>query len=152
MEKSDDKMEPLYHSKSSEAKGTGQYRAHVIKPRSADQRDAEGARFEADLKEILRKGDVFGFRNFLAKSGRTLPTEMMLDTVKMETMLHQLTLSMPDLANVHARSKAWLSNNTVLKARGLTLLQSSRLTPSQKQQLIISENTEPHSNEPEQAN
>ena len=137
---SDDKMLPLNYTLNANTKGM--YRAHVIKSKQQVQLQEQGAQFDTELKEILRKGDVFRFRNFLSKSNRNLPTEMMLDTTKMETMMHQLILAMPELTDIHERSQNWLDNNTFVKTRGLTLLQSSRLTPVQKKQLVTNENAE----------
>jgi hypothetical protein len=57
----------------------------------------------------------------------------------METMLHQLILTIPDLADIHPKSKAWLDDNTVLKTRGLTLLQASRLSPEEKKRMVEAE-------------
>ena len=129
-----DNMEPLNYPKDGDTKG--KYRALVVTPQNKTVLGEQGAKFDTELKEILRKGDVFRFRNFLSKSGRSLPSEMMLDTVKMETMLHQLILTMPDLADIHQRSQDWLDGNTMVKTKGLTLLQASSLTPIQKKQLL----------------
>ncbi len=138
MDDSKDKMLPLQHPK--DGKQSGRYRAHVIKPQHQAQLDERGSKFEAELRKILRVGDVFRFRNFLSKDGRSLPTDMMLDTLKMETLMHQLIMTLPDLADIHPRSQAWLDDNTHLKPRGLTLLQVSSLTPVQKKRLVTTEN------------
>jgi hypothetical protein len=132
-----DNMEPLNYPKDGGTKG--KYRALVVTPQNKTELGEQGAKFDLELKEILRKGDVFRFRNFLSKSGRSLPSEMMLDTVKMETMLHQLILTMPDLADIHQRSQDWLDGNTMVKTKGLTLLQASSLSPLQKKQLLTPE-------------
>jgi hypothetical protein len=115
------------------------YRITPIKANPAAEKIAQGLMYDMELKDILRKGDVFGFRNFLARHQRPLPDEMMLDTIKMETIMHQLILTIPDLVDLHDNSKQWLNDNTVLKTRGLTLLQASRLSPEEKQRQIEAE-------------
>ena len=89
-------------------------RVTVVKAQNKPEGPAGADDYTEALAAILRQRDVFRFRNFLASSGRALPDEMMLDTLKMETLLHQLTLTMPGLADLHEASRQWLDHNTWL--------------------------------------
>jgi hypothetical protein len=115
------------------------YRITPVKAKPSAEKMAQGLLYDMELKDILRKGDVFSFRNFLDRHKRPLPDEMMLDTIKMETVMHQIILTIPELEDLHEKSKKWLDDHTVLKTRGLTLLQASRMSPSEKKEQIEAE-------------
>jgi hypothetical protein len=57
---------------------------------------------------------------------------MLSDPFKLLTLLHQLTLSLPELAELHAESQQWLDDNTILGRKGLN--QAAQLTPQQKRE------------------
>ncbi|HEX2911630.1 MAG TPA: hypothetical protein VH186_12540 [Chloroflexia bacterium] len=98
------------------AKGA-KWRVTVVKAQNKVAAEQVSDAFNRQLAEVLRGRDVFRFRNFLASSGRALPDEMMLDVYKMETLMHQLTLSFAELSDLHASSREWLEQNTLLQNR-----------------------------------
>lgn len=99
----------------SDDKNQGRWRATVVKAGNK----AIPNTYDEQLKLVLKMKDVFRFRHFLAASGRALPPEMLLDIRKMETLMHQIILSMPDLSDMHAESRYWLEQNTVLQDQSL---------------------------------
>lgn len=109
-------------------KGKGKWRATVVKvPDRAAQ--LENQSYDRQLAEVLRTRDVFRFRNFLAASGRALPDEMMLDTLKMATLMHQAIVGMPDLAELHDFSRQWLADNTFVPANNQSLTEAAKRQP-----------------------
>jgi len=114
-------------------KGEKKYLATPVSLQNKLRLGAEGANYDAELKEILRAGDVLRFRSFLQSSQRALPDEMLEDNTKMQTMMHMLTLSMADLNDLHAASREWLDGNTVLRSVR-SLLEASQVTPEEKWQ------------------
>ncbi len=120
-----------FHAKSHKGeKGEKKYLVTPVIPKSEGEISA-GTGYVADLKEILRKRDVFGFRNFLQKTQRALPDEMLADIIKLETMMHQLIVSMPDLSEWHVESRAWLNSNTLL-IDGQSLMEAARISPEER--------------------
>ncbi len=93
----------------------------------------QGASYNLELKAILQSQDVARFRAFLQNNQRALPEEMLEDTTRMQTMMHQLTLSMPDLSEMHGAAREWLDGNTVLRSVR-SLLEAAQVTPEQKWQ------------------
>ena len=86
----------------------------VIKKSASAEVQAHALQYNALLIQVLREDDVVGFRNFLVKVGRALPEEMMLDTLRLESMMKQLILSIPELEDLHPTSREWLDKNTHL--------------------------------------
>lgn len=106
---------------------SGKWRVSVVKaptPASTALND-----YNERLAEVLRSRDVFRFRHFLATSGRALPDEMLLDTLKMATMMHQMILSLPQLADLHDFSREWLDENTVLTSKNSSLNEAAQRKP-----------------------
>jgi hypothetical protein len=120
-----------FHGKGKGDKGEKKYLATPILPKNREQIEAAGADYNSQLKEVLRQGDVEQFRAFLQKDKRALPEEMLADKLKLETMMHQLIVSMPDLADLHSTSRDWLDSNTIT-LDGRTLLQAAGISPEQK--------------------
>jgi len=92
-------------------KGQGKWRATVVKVPNREVQ-LKNQSYNSELAAVLQARDVFRFRNFLAASGRALPDEMMLDTLKMATLMHQTILGLPELQDIHDFSRQWLADNT----------------------------------------
>jgi hypothetical protein len=109
-------------------KNKGKWRAAVVK---APGRDAHlaGQAYNHELAAVLRSCDVFRFRNFLAATGRGLPGEMMLDTLKMATLMHQSILGLAELEDMHDFSRQWLADNTFLPANNQSLTEAAKRPP-----------------------
>ncbi|MEI6046515.1 MAG: hypothetical protein WCS37_19360 [Chloroflexota bacterium] len=99
---------------SSAGRGEKRFRATVISPNDKEQLFDVGESYIAALQEVLRSRDVLRFRNFLSSGQQTLPDEMLADTLKLETMLHQIILSLPELSDLHVESQKWLDENSLL--------------------------------------
>ena len=104
------------------------WRVNVVKGTAQPQ---EAARYADELASVLRDRDVFKFRHFLAAKGRPLPDEMMLDPLKLATMLHQLILNLPQLADLHDFSRQWLNDNTGLPKNGQSLSEAAKRPPGE---------------------
>ncbi len=115
-------------------KGNSKLRVTIVMPQNSASQLDNAANYSLALSDILRRRDVFRFRNFLAANGRGLPDEMMLDTHKMETLLHQLTLTMPALADLHADSRRWLDHHTLLTSQNPSLNEAARRTPGEREE------------------
>src|SRR5437763_8954281 len=87
----------------------------------------EANNYNAELQRVLRNGDLNAFHALLTRTGRTLPTDMMLDRFKLETMMRQLILAMPELADIHEAARAWMSQNAMTTAAGHARLRDGRL-------------------------
>ncbi len=119
-------------SDNSHNKGSGKWRASVIKsplPGQAEAALQASRQYDNELAEVLRSRDVFRFRNFLAAHDRGLPGEMMLDTLKMATLMHQLIQTLPQLADLHEFSREWLNDNTALPKDNGSLNQAAKRSP-----------------------
>jgi hypothetical protein len=101
------------------------FRITVVKQPAGAEVQARGLIYDSQLGEILKTGDVHRFRNFLSQTGHALPDDMMLDLLRVETVMHQLILNRPDLSEFHANSKDWLDNHTVLGSSGVSLREAS---------------------------
>ncbi len=109
-------------------RGKGKWRAAVVKTPSREAHQA-GQAYDQELAAVLRSCDVFRFRNFLAATGRGLPGEMMLDTLKMATLMHQSILGLTELADLHDFSRQWLADNTFLPANNQSLTEAAKRPP-----------------------
>ena len=109
-------------------RGKGKWRATVVK---VPNREAQLANqtYDRQLAEVLRTRDVFRFRNFLAASRRALPDEMMLDTLKMATLMHQSILGLAELEEIHDFSRQWLADNTYVPANNASLTEAAKRPP-----------------------
>ncbi len=105
------------------------WRVTVVKPRDAAQGETAIHNYNTELIAILRDKNVFQFRNYLAASGRALPDDMMLDTLKMATLMHQMILSLPELSEQHDFSRQWLDDNTVLQSSPRSLNEAAKRAP-----------------------
>lgn len=110
-------------------KGGGRWRVSVVKPQNLEEARTVNDEYNQQLAEVLRTRDVFKFRNFLAASGRALPQDMMLDPLKMATLMHQLILSVPELAEMHEFSQQWLNDNTFLPKNNSSLNKAAKRAP-----------------------
>ena len=109
-------------------KGKGKWRATVVKvPNREAQLQTQA--YNTELAAVLRSRDVCRFRNFLAASGRALPDEMMLDTLKMATLMHQTILVLPELEDLHDFSRQWLADNTLVPANNQSLTEAAKRQP-----------------------
>lgn len=109
-------------------KNNGKWRVNVIKPQAV-QNSAPLNEYNERLAEVLQTRDVFRFRHFLASNGRSLPEEMMLDTLKMATLMHQMILSLPQLSALHDFSRQWLDDNTALTSQQPSLNEAAKRVP-----------------------
>ncbi|MDB5078881.1 MAG: hypothetical protein JWP00_805 [Chloroflexi bacterium] len=109
-------------------KGKGKWRATVVKVPDREVQ-SEGQAYNHQLAAVLRGCDVFRFRNFLAASGRALPDEMMLDTLKMATLMHQTILGLAELADMHDFSRQWLADNTFVPSNNQSLTEAAKRPP-----------------------
>lgn len=109
-------------------KGKGKWRAAVVKTPNRDAQLKTQA-YSTQLAAVLKNRDVFRFRNFLAASGRALPDEMMLDTLKMATLMHQTILVLPELEELHDFSRQWLADNTAVPANNQSLTEAAKRPP-----------------------
>lgn len=101
------------------SRGNPRWRVNVIKAQNKVEGEGTAEAYTTMLAEVLRTRDVFRFRHFLAASGQGLPGEMLLDTHKIEALMHQLTLNLPALADLHEASRDWLDRNTALQDQSL---------------------------------
>lgn len=109
-------------------KGKGKWRAAVVKTPNREAHLA-GQAYNQELAAVLRGCNVFRFRNFLAASGRALPGEMMLDTLKMATLMHQTILGLAELQDMHDFSRQWLADNTFVPANNQSLTEAAKRPP-----------------------
>jgi hypothetical protein len=109
-------------------RGKGKWRATVVKVPNRDAQ-LENQSYDHQLAAVLRTRDVFRFRNFLAASGRALPDEMMLDTLKMATLMHQAILGLTELADIHDFSRQWLADNTFVPTNNQSLTEAAKRQP-----------------------
>ncbi len=112
-------------------KGEKKYLVTVVKRPATPEIHAQGIIYDAQLREILRAGDVVRFRSFLTNSGHALPNDMMRDIQKMQTLMHQLIANHAELTDLHDMSRQWLENNTVLGSR-TSLAEASQVTLEEK--------------------
>lgn len=110
-------------------KGGKKWRVSVVKPRNTNQGQKAVDDYNTELAEVLRERNVFRFRNFLAAKGRALPDDMMLDTLKMATLMHQMILSVPELADQHNFSRQWLDENTFVQSSNRSLNEAAKREP-----------------------
>ena len=87
----------------------------------------DGTEYTAALERVLRAGDVNAFHALLSRTGRSLPPDMMLDRHKLDTMMRQLILAMPELADLHDDARNWMSHNAMITAADHTRLRDGRL-------------------------
>lgn len=112
-------------------KSGGKWRVTVVKsPGQTNSGPAQVVSYQQQLAVILRERNVFRFRNFLAANGRALPDDMMLDTLKMANVMHQLILSLPELADLHDFSRQWMRENSLL-APGESLTEAAKRLPGE---------------------
>ena len=109
-------------------KGKGKWRATVVKTPNREAQLKTQA-YNAELAAVLKGRDVFRFRNFLAASGRALPDEMMLDTLKMATLMHQTILALSELEDLHDFSRQWLADNTSVPVNNQSLTEAAKRKP-----------------------
>lgn len=109
-------------------RGKGKWRATVVKVPNREAQTQNQA-YDHQLAAVLRSRDVFRFRNFLAASGRSLPDEMMLDTLKMATLMHQTILGLTELADIHDFSRQWLADNTFVPVDNQSLTEAAKRQP-----------------------
>jgi hypothetical protein len=116
--------------------GKGKWRVAVVKKPVAAQTESASMPMPTDdynrqLAEVLRTRDVFRFRHLLASSGRALPDEMMLDVLKLATMMHQMIVALPELADMHDFSRQWLDDNTLLTSNNRSLNEAAQRKPGE---------------------
>jgi hypothetical protein len=109
-------------------KGKGKWRATVVKVPNRETQ-LQNQAYDRQLAAVLRSRDVFRFRNFLAASGRSLPDEMMLDTLKMATLMHQAILGLAELTDIHDFSRQWLADNTLIPTNNQSLTEAAKRQP-----------------------
>jgi hypothetical protein len=127
-----DKHQPHQH-KGAGDKGQKKILVTPVKPGNKARFAEQEANYNHDLQEILQSLDVERFGQFLQTQQRALPEEMLSDSTRLETMMHQLILSMPELATMHGASREWLDGNTVLRSVR-SLLEAAQVSPEQKLQ------------------
>jgi hypothetical protein len=114
--------------------GKGKWRVVVVKKPAQPNPDGVLTPlndYNGQLAEVLRTRDVFRFRHLLASSGRALPDEMMLDVLKLATMMHQMIVALPELADIHDFSRQWLDDNTLLSSSNRSLNEAAQRKPGQ---------------------
>ncbi len=109
-------------------KGKGKWRATVVKVPDLEAQ-LQNQTYNQQLAAVLQGCDVFRFRNFLAASGRALPDEMMLDTLKMATLMHQTILGLAELQDMHDFSRQWLTDNTFVPSNNQSLTEAAKRPP-----------------------
>ncbi len=115
-------------------RGGKKWRVSVVKNVNRQEGREAIDSYNAELAVVLRDKNVFRFRNFLAASGRALPDDMMLDTLKMATVMHHMILSLPELAEMHDFSRQWLDDNTILQSKRRSLNEAALRAPGASQE------------------
>jgi hypothetical protein len=76
---------------------------------------ADDRSYVAQLGEVLRQRDVGALRAFLEAQAGRYGDERQVDAIRaqsdaeLETLLHRMIVSRPDLAQLHAESQRWLA-------------------------------------------
>jgi hypothetical protein len=76
---------------------------------------ADNRSYVAQLGEVLRQRDVGALRAFLEAQAGRYGDERQVDAIRaqsdaeLETLLHRMIVSRPDLAQLHAESQRWLA-------------------------------------------
>lgn len=77
---------------------------------------ADDRSYVAQLGEVLRQRDVGALRAFLESQAGRYGDERQVDAIRaqsdaeLETLLHRMIVSRPDLAPLHAESQRWLAS------------------------------------------
>jgi hypothetical protein len=76
---------------------------------------ADDRSYVAQLGEVLRQRDVGALRAFLEAQAGRYGDSRQVDAIRaqsdaeLETLLHRMIVSRPDLAQLHAESQRWLA-------------------------------------------
>ncbi len=79
---------------------------------------ADDRSYVAQLGEVLRQRDVAALRAFLEAQAGRYGDDRQVDAIRaqsdveLETLLHRMIVSRPDLSALHSESRRWLARHT----------------------------------------